>query len=83
MKKLNRASVSIEAAISLVVTMAVMLTLNAFIRVTYVHSVVQHALVQVGNEMATYDYVLSLLGFSEINKAAMYRTQGGAADATA
>ena len=67
---MKRASVSIEAAISLVVLMSVMITLNTFIRVTYIHSVVQHALVQVGNEMATYDYVMSLLGFSAVNRAA-------------
>jgi hypothetical protein len=47
-----------------------------------VHSIVQHTLIQAANEMATYDYVLSLLGFSEINDAVMNRTQGQAASAT-
>lgn len=77
----NKASVSIEAAISLVVMMAVMLTLNMFIKVTYVHSIVQHAIIQSGNEMATYNYVLSLLGINEINDTVINKTTGQAGDA--
>lgn len=82
MRKNERGSVTLEAAISLVMLMAVMLTLNIFIKVTYVHGIVQHALIQTANEMATYDYILSLLGVSALNDAVMNKTQGNAGQAT-
>lgn len=63
----NKGSVTIEAAIALVVMIAAMLTLNIFIKVTLIHGLIQHSLIQTANEMATYDYVLSLLGVTEIN----------------
>lgn len=78
----TRASVTIEAAIALTITMAAVLTMNGFLKVTYVHSVVQHALIQTANEMATYDYILSLLGISEIDAAIEQRTNGNAGHAT-
>lgn len=63
----SKGSVTIEAAIALVVMIAAMLTLNIFIKVTLIHGLIQHSLIQTANEMATYDYVLSLLGVTELN----------------
>lgn len=61
-------AITIEAAISLVVTISVVLTLSLFARVVYVHGVVQHALIQSANELATFSYFYSMAGLDQVNK---------------
>lgn len=73
----NKGSVSIEAAIALVITMSAVLTLSLFARVAYVQGVVQHALVQTANELATYSYFYSLTGLNQINNAVVQKTLKG------
>lgn len=68
MRKENGA-ITLEAAISLVVTMAVVLTLSLFARVVYAQGVVQHALSQTANELATFSYFYSITGLPEVSKA--------------
>jgi hypothetical protein len=69
----ERGSITLETAIALVAYISAVLTVSLFIRVAYVQGVVQHALIQTANEMATYSYIYSLTGANEINGALVDR----------
>ena len=77
MKNKNKGSVTIEAAISLLVMITVVVTFGSFIKVVHIHSVMQHALIQTANEMAEYSYLYSLTGINRVNNAVTDQTQGG------
>lgn len=68
MRKENGA-ITLEAAIALTATMAVVLTLSLFARIAYTQGVVQHALTQTCNELAIYSYFYSATGLSQVNNA--------------
>lgn len=78
MRKKNKGSVTIEATISLMVIMTVVLTFSSIIRVVHIHSVIQHSLVQTANEIAEYSYFYSLTGIDKLNNTAVSRGQASA-----
>jgi len=47
--------------------MTCVLFVSLFLRVTYIHGAIQHALVQTSNELSTYSYIISSLGINELN----------------
>lgn len=65
MKKLlktKQGSLTIEACISLIVAIAVSLSISMLLRVVYVETLMQHAITQTANEIAVYSYYLSATG---------------------
>lgn len=62
-----KGSITIETTISTVVLMTCVLFVSLFLRVTYIHGAIQHALVQTSNELSTYSYIISSLGINELN----------------
>ncbi len=58
---------TVESAIVLPVIICVILSIAFIMRITYVHSVVQHALNDSANELSTYCYLYSISGLKELN----------------
>lgn len=76
----QKGSITLEGAISTLVLMAVILTFSSFMKIVYVHGVMQHALIQTAGEIAQYSYIYSLSGLNEVNNAvATQGSQGSAA----
>lgn len=45
-----------------------------FLKVTYIHGIIHHALIQTANEVSTYSYIVSSLGLNELNEAVNNKT---------
>ena len=73
-------SVTIEATISLITIITAVLTLSMFMKVVYIHGIVQHALIQTASEMSEYSYFYSLTGLDDINSSIGTATNEGRND---
>jgi len=70
LSKKNRGSLTIEAALVLPFVILVILTIAYFIRVAYIHSIIQHALSDSGKELSTYSYLYSVSKLQKLNDSA-------------
>ncbi|HEY9062472.1 MAG TPA: TadE/TadG family type IV pilus assembly protein [Pseudobacteroides sp.] len=65
--KCKKGSLTIEAAFALPVVIVVILTIAYFIRIAYVHSLVQHALDESAKEISSYSYLYSVSKLQALN----------------
>ncbi|KNY25071.1 TadE/TadG family type IV pilus assembly protein [Pseudobacteroides cellulosolvens] len=63
----KRGSLTIEAACALPVVILVVLTIAYFIRVAYIHSIIQHALDESAKEISSYSYLYSVSKLQSLN----------------
>lgn len=63
----RRGSLTVESAIVLPVIICIILSIAFIMRITYVHSVVQHALNDSANELSTYSYLYSISNLQDLN----------------
>ncbi len=79
MKKTDRASVTLEATIGLIVFIAVSVTMAMIIRVVYIETIMQNALNQTATEIAANCYYLDVTGvrggINRINETAQPGTE--------
>ena len=75
-----KGSATIEATISLITIITAVITFSMFIKVVYIHGIVQHAIIQTANEMAEYSYFYSLTGLDDINSSIGTATNEGRED---
>ena len=68
--KNRKGSLTVEAAITLPVFVCVILSIALFMRVVYVHQLIQHAITDTANELATYSYLYSATGVQARHDAA-------------
>lgn len=58
----RKGSLTVEAAMALPLFICVVLSIAFIMRLVHVHSIVQHAITETANEMATYSYIYSVTG---------------------
>ena len=69
--KRNKGSLTVEAAIALPVFICVVMSLVLLMRIIYVHSIIQHAITQTADELATYSYIYSVTGVQKLHDQAV------------
>lgn len=72
----DRGVLTVEAAIVLPVFISVVISVAFFMRVIYVHELMQHAITDAANEMASTSYVLYMTGVSEIGGSPINQPDG-------
>lgn len=65
--KTNKGSLTVEAAIVIPIFICVIVSLAFFIKVIYVYEVINHALTETANELATYSYIYSATGIQKLH----------------
>jgi len=72
MNKISRkkGSLTIEAACALPVLIFAVLTIAYFIRIAYIHSIIQHALDESAKEISSYSYLYSVSKLQKLNEDA-------------
>lgn len=63
----EKGSLTVEAAISFPIFLMVILSVMFFIKTIYVHEIIQHAISETANEVATYSYILNVSGVKEMD----------------
>jgi len=63
----KKGSLTIEAACALPVLIFVVLTIAYFIRIAYIHSIIQHALDESAKEISSYSYLYSVSRLQKLN----------------
>lgn len=66
-KKANAGAITVEAAIVMPIFICIIISLAMLIKLVYVHDVVQHALDESANELATYAYMYKISSLQEID----------------
>lgn len=64
-----RGAITVEAAIVLPVFICVVISLAMLIKLVYIHDIIQHAIDETANELATYSYVYKISDLQEIDDA--------------
>ncbi len=60
-------SLTVEAALALPVFICVIMSIASFIKVVYVHELMQHTICETANQLSTYSYIYSASGIKEIH----------------
>ncbi|MDP4181410.1 MAG: pilus assembly protein, partial [Bacillota bacterium] len=63
----KRGSLTIEAALILPLIIFVILTIGYFMRIAYIHSIIQHAIDDSAKEISSYSYLYSVSKLQDIN----------------
>ncbi len=79
MIKNNKGSLTLEATIVLTLTICLVVTIIFFSKFVYVHTIVQHALMQTSKEISTYMYIAKMTGATDFNDG-FNNDIGGAVD---
>jgi len=66
-KKNNKGSLTVEAALVLPLFICVILSFALFIKIVYTQSIIQHAINETANELATYSYLYSVSGAQKLH----------------
>ncbi len=65
--KANSGSMTVEAALVLPVALCIVLSVVFFIKTVYTHELVQHAITETAEELASAGYILHISGLGELN----------------
>ncbi len=60
-------SLTVEAAVALPVFVCVIMSIAFFIKVVYVHELIQHTISETANQLSTYSYIYSASGIKEMH----------------
>lgn len=66
--KNSKGSLTVEAALVLPIFICVILTIGFFTKAVYTHEIIQHAINEAANEMASYSYMYYISGIHDIDK---------------
>jgi hypothetical protein len=63
----EKGSITVETAVVFPFFIMIVLTIAFFIKIVYAHQVINYALYQAADEMASYSYIYSVSGFEKLN----------------
>jgi hypothetical protein len=75
---MRRGSVTVEAAIALPVFLCMIISIVFIIKLVYTHELIQHALIETADEMASTSYIYHVSGIQDINDSLREGMQGRA-----
>lgn len=68
-KKYANGSITVEAAIAMPVFICAVMSIVFLLKVIYVQELIQHALSETANEIASYSYLYSVSGINQVNNS--------------
>lgn len=80
-KKRLSGAITVEAAIVLPIFICVVISLAMLIKLIYIHDVIQHAIDEAANELATYSYIYHVSDLQEIDTSVQDTIEDNAAQA--
>ncbi|KAB3537234.1 hypothetical protein F8154_02765 [Alkaliphilus pronyensis] len=62
-------SITVEAALTLPLFIAIILTIGFFSRILYLHEIIQHGITETANEIASVSYIYHVSGIKDLHEA--------------